>query len=57
MAVWKYSGKEVSEEDIDKAVRAVREACFKCGKEMHTDECSIHELVVELQALKGSKEG
>ena len=57
MAVWKYSGKEVSDEDLNKALKAVREACFKCGKEMHNDDCSIHKLVVELQTLKGSKEG
>ena len=57
MAIWKYSGKEVAEEDVDKAVKAVREAYFKCGKEMHKDECTIHQLVVEIQAMKGSKEG
>jgi len=57
MAVWKYSAKEVSEEDLDKALDAVRKACFKCGKEMHTDDCSIHKLVVEIQSLKGPKEG
>ena len=57
MASWRYSGKEVSEEDLDKALKAVRETCFKCGKEMHSDDCSIHKLVVEIQSLKGSKEG
>lgn len=57
MAIWKYSGKEVNEEDLDKALKAVREVCFKCGKEMHTDDCSIHKLVVEIQSLKGLKEG
>lgn len=57
MAAWKYSGKEVSQEDLDKALKAVREACFKCGKEMHSDECSTHKLVVKIQSLRGSKEG
>jgi len=57
MAIWKYSGKEVSEEDIEKALKAAREVCFKCGKEMHRDDCTIHELIVEIQSLKGSKEG
>jgi len=57
MPVWRYSGKEVSDEELDKALKAVREACFKCGKEMHSDDCSIHKLVVEIQSLKGSKEG
>ena len=57
MAVWNYSSKEVTEEDLDKALKAVREACFKCGKEMHSDDCSIHKLVVEIQSLRGSKEG
>jgi hypothetical protein len=57
MAVWKYSGKEVSEEEIEGSLKAVRAACFKCGKELHRDDCSIHQLVVELRALKSSKEG
>ena len=57
MAVWNYSNKEVSEEDLDKALKAVGEACFKCGKEMHSDDCPIHKLVVEIRSLKGSKEG
>ena len=57
MAIWKYSAKEVSEEDLDKALDAIRKACFKCGKETHTDDCSIHKLVVEIQSLKGSREG
>ena len=56
MAVWKYAGKEVSEEEIDKAINAVAEACFKCGKENHTDECPIFQLIEELKALKGSNE-
>ncbi len=55
MAVWKYASKEVSEEEIDKAINAVAEACFKCGKENHTDECPIFQLIEELKALKGSK--
>ena len=56
MAIWQYSGKEVSEEDIEKALKAAREACFKCGKEMHTDDCSIHKLIVEIQTLKREEE-
>ncbi len=55
MAIWRYAGKEVSDEDVDKALKATREACFKCGKEKHSDDCTIHKLIVELQALKGSK--
>ena len=47
----------MSEEDLDKALNAVREACFKCSKEIHSDDCSTHKLVVEIQSLKGSKEG
>jgi len=55
MATWKYSSKEVSAEDLDKALKGAREACFRCGKEMHSDDCSIYKLVVEIQALKGSE--
>jgi len=57
MAVWTYSSKEVSQENLDKALKSVREACFKCGKEMHNDDCPIHKLVVEIQSLRGLKEG
>jgi len=57
MPIWKCAGKEVSEEEIDKAINAAAQACFKCGKVNHTDECSIFQLIEELKALKDSKEG
>ncbi len=32
MPIWKYAGKEVSKEEIDKAINAAAGDCFKCGK-------------------------
>ena len=50
MATWKYSSKEVTEEEIEKVVKSL--ICFKCGKELHTDDCPFAKLRVELNALK-----
>ncbi len=51
MPVWKYAkNKEVTVEDIDKVLASI--ICFKCGKELHSDECPFSKLRDELQALK-----
>ncbi|MDH5364181.1 MAG: hypothetical protein OEW82_03295 [Dehalococcoidia bacterium] len=50
MATWKYSGKELSQEEIEKVLNSL--ICFKCGKELHTDDCSFAKLRTELNALK-----
>ena len=55
MATWK-SGKEVTAEDLDKALKALGEACFKCGKERHVADCSIAKAVAEVRALKAPKQ-
>jgi hypothetical protein len=52
MAIWKYSGKEVTEEEIKSVLGSL--ICFKCGKELHTDDCPFAKLRAELNALKGS---
>ncbi len=50
MATWKYSGREVTQEEIEKVLKSL--TCFKCGKELHTDECPFAKLRTELNALK-----
>jgi hypothetical protein len=50
MATWKYSGKEVTEEEIKNVLDSF--ICFKCGKELHTDDCPFTKLRAELNTLK-----
>ena len=55
MAIWKYSGQEVCEKDIVKALKAVSEvACFKCWPRNHSKDCPIFKLIVELNELAKS---
>ncbi|MGQ9498322.1 MAG: hypothetical protein ACUVRC_06470 [Desulfotomaculales bacterium] len=49
MLVWKYTGKEISREQVEKALASI--SCFKCGKELHSDECPFAKLKAELRAL------
>ena len=51
MPVWKYAkNKEVTRDDIEKVLANL--ACFKCGKELHSDDCPFAKLRAELKALK-----
>jgi len=53
MPVWKYAkNKEVTTEEIGKVLASL--TCFKCGKELHSDDCPFARLRVELNALKES---
>jgi hypothetical protein len=55
MPVWKYAkNKEVTTEEIAKVLSSL--VCFKCGKELHSDDCPFAKLRAELNALKESKE-
>jgi hypothetical protein len=55
MYVWKYAkNKEVTREEIEKVLANL--TCFKCGKELHSDECPFNKLRAELKALKESAE-
>jgi hypothetical protein len=55
MPVWKYArNKEVTTEEIEKVLKSL--ICFKCGKELHSDDCPFAKLRAELTALKESKE-
>ena len=56
MPVWKYSGKEVSEEEIYMALNAIGYLCFKCGKEACSEDCPIRKLATEFSDLKELKE-
>ena len=51
MPVWKYAkNKEITEEDIEKVLASL--ICFKCGKELHSDDCPFAKLRAELNVLK-----
>ncbi|RLC93402.1 MAG: hypothetical protein DRI39_05730 [Chloroflexi bacterium] len=54
MPLWKYAkgNKEVTNEEIDKVLASL--ICFKCGKELHSDDCPFAKLRDELRALKES---
>jgi hypothetical protein len=53
MPVWKYAkNKQVTVEEIDKVLTSI--ICFKCGKDLHSDECPFSKLRTELQNLKQS---
>lgn len=53
MITWKYSGKEVTKEEVKKIIQT----CFKCTTERRTDDCPyfITELSVESDALLEEK--
>ncbi|HYA32453.1 MAG TPA: hypothetical protein VEG65_00415 [Candidatus Bathyarchaeia archaeon] len=53
MTVWKYSGKEISFDEIDDALNALENACLHCG-EKHSSECPIAEAKEELYGMKCS---
>ena len=52
MPNWKYCNapKAVTNEQIDEILANLM--CFKCGKEIHTDNCPFAKLRAELRALK-----
>ncbi|MDY6910900.1 MAG: hypothetical protein SVM79_00855 [Chloroflexota bacterium] len=53
MAVWKYAkNRSVTKEEIEKVLASL--SCFKCGKELHSDDCPFFKLRVELNSLKES---
>ena len=51
MPVWKYAkDKELTLEEIEKVL--ANPTCFKCGKELHSDDC----LFAKLRAAKRPEE-
>ena len=53
MPVWKYTkNKEVTGEEIEKVLVSL--TCFKCGKDLHSDDYPFAKLRAELKALKES---
>ena len=46
MPIWKYGNNiEVSDREVLRTIDALRAACFKCGKENHSDDCPISKLI------------
>ena len=55
MAVWKYAkNKVVTGEEIARILSSL--ACFKCGKDLHSDDCPFAKLRAELKALETTSE-
>jgi hypothetical protein len=53
MHFWKYAkNKEVTNEEIDQILSSL--TCFKCGKDLHSEDCPFAKLRVELRALKAT---
>ena len=51
MPIWKYAkNKEITTEEINRVLSSL--VCFKCGKELHSDDCPFARLRAELNALK-----
>jgi len=51
---WKYSGKEVSLDQVDSAIKALDNACLHCGAGKHSAECPIGKAKLELYDLRCS---
>ncbi len=52
MTKWKYSGKDVSFEQIDDALKALDNACLHCGEDKHSPRCPIGKAKAELYNLR-----
>ncbi|WP_211531679.1 MTH865 family protein [Methanocalculus chunghsingensis] len=50
MSKWKYTEKDVTPEEIDESLKAVKSACFGC--ETHSSDCSIAKAAGDVAALK-----
>ncbi len=57
MAVWRFTNIEVTKDDLEKALTALQEACFKCGKEKHSDDCPIGIAKREIKKMKEEEGG
>ncbi len=49
---WKYSGKDVSFEQIDEALKALDNACLHCGADKHSPDCPIGKAKIELYNIR-----
>lgn len=54
MTIWKYSGKEVSFDQVSEALKALENACLHCGPDKHSADCPIGKAKAELYDLKCS---
>jgi len=54
LSKWKYSGKEVSFDQVSDALNALENACLHCGPDKHSSECPIGKAKAELYDLKCS---
>ena len=51
MPVWRYSGKEIAEEDVRRASDALSRLCFQCGVGNHREDCPIMILLLQMAVL------
>ncbi|KCZ71544.1 hypothetical protein ANME2D_02277 [Candidatus Methanoperedens nitroreducens] len=49
MPVWKYTNKNVTKEEVEKSLTAVKSACFSC--ETHGDGCPISKTAGEIKGM------
>jgi len=49
MPVWKYTTKNVTKEEVERSLAAVKSACFRC--ETHSKDCPISKTAGEIKAM------
>jgi hypothetical protein len=46
----------VTREGLAKAIKGLNTACFRCGKEAHSEDCPIGKAIDEIRALQEKME-
>jgi len=54
MPKWKYSNKNVKNEEAENSLSTVKSACFHC--ETHSNECPIASAASEIKAMMETEE-
>ncbi len=49
MPVWKYTSKNVTKEEAQKSLAAIKSACFHC--ETHSNDCPISKTAGEIKSM------
>ena len=51
MPVWRFSGKEITKEEAQKAAAGLNKVCFECGVGGHSEDCPIMMLLLAMAML------
>jgi heterodisulfide reductase subunit C len=54
MPVWRYSNKNVKNEEAENSLNSIKSACFHCGT--HNNECPIASAAGEIKTMMEVKE-